>query len=171
MIRHGAALGTAGALLLLGGAACGGGRKEPVPCIDEDPGRAATYASERVAIGRDPRKSDGAALEAHRSGRGLPWFAKTALFVRGNGSVVVRVPRGLSGAIRIVGWTRPPSAKTAAAVRVTSTGSCSTTWTAYPGGLLFRGRHCARLNVEGPGDTRGSVLVGLRRDCSARATD
>ena len=28
-------------------------------------------------------------------------------------------------------------------------------------------RHCVRLIVEGPGDARGSVLVGLRRDCSA----
>jgi hypothetical protein len=133
------------------------------------PGKAATYADDDVAIARDPRQPDGAELESHRSGRRLPWFAKTALFVRGNEQVVVRVPSELTDAVKIAGWTQPPSSRTAEAVLVQSTSDCSEDWTAYPGGLVFRGRHCVRLIVEGPGDARGSLLVGLRRDCSGQA--
>lgn len=43
--------------------------------------------------------------------------------------------------------------------------SCPGDWTAYPGGLVFRGRRCVRLQVEGPGEAHGTMLVGLRRDC------
>ena len=63
--------------MLLGLAACGGGRDEPgarVPCADEDPGEGATYANADVAIGTQ--------LAADRFEGELPWFAKTALFVR-----------------------------------------------------------------------------------------
>jgi hypothetical protein len=177
LLRHSAAPAIAGLVLLLGLAACSGDEAAPevrgasaaVPCIDEDPGKAATYADDDVAIARDPRQPDGAELESHRSGRRLPWFAKTALFVRGNEQVVVRVPSELIDAVKIAGWTQPPSSRTAEAVLVQSTSDCSEDWTAYPGGLVFRGRHCVRLIVEGPGDARGSLLVGLRRDCSGQA--
>ena len=128
-----------------------------------------SYANGHVAIARDPRQPDGAELESHRRGGRLPWFAKTALFVRGNQQVVVRVPNELSDAVRIAGWTQPPNGRTAAAVLVTPSSTCPEDWTAYPGGLVFRGRHCVRLLVEGPGDARGLLLVGLRRDCSAQA--
>jgi hypothetical protein len=160
---------TLGAAALLGLAACGGDAEDAdtgVPCIDEDPGRAATYANRDVAIGRDRRRPEGAELESDRSGGELPWFAKTALYVRGNHEVVVRVPAELSGVVRIAGWGEDGGEpRDAALVRPTS---CPGDWTAYPGGLVFRGRHCVRLQVEGPGDAQGSVLVGLRRDCPAR---
>lgn len=158
--------------LLLGVGACGGGNGDDaiqdadagVPCVDEDPGRAATYANRYVAIGRDPRKPEGAELESDRSGEGLPWFAKAALFVRGNHEVVVRIPAELADAVRIVGWGQDGGApRDAALVRPAS---CPDDWTAYPGGLVFRGRQCVRLRVEGPGDAQGTVLVGLRRDCA-----
>jgi hypothetical protein len=148
-----------GALLLmamLGLAACGGG-DEPsakVPCVDDDPGQAVAYANADVAIGRDP--------DADRSEGALPWFAKTALFVRGDRQVVVRVPDELSGEVGIVGWGQAGGEPRDVALVEPA---CARVWTAYPGGLAFRGRHCVRLRVEGPGEARGSVLVGLRRDC------
>ena len=172
-LRHGPAIGL---VLLLGVAACGGGHEAApevrgasaeIPCPDDDPGQAAAYANDDVAIGRDPRKPDGAELESHPSGGRLPWFAKTALFVRGTEQVVVRVPAHLTRAVTIAGWTQPRSSRTAEAVLVQSASDCPEGWTAYSGGLVFRGRHCVRLIVEGPGDARGSVLVGLRRDCTA----
>jgi hypothetical protein len=136
-----------------------------VRCIDEQPGDAAAYANADVAIGRDPRKPLGAAVESHRSGGRLPWFAKTGLFVRGDQPVVVRVPSELADSVAISGWTQPPSSRTSEVVRVAPGPGCPGNWTGYPGGLVFRGRHCVRLSVEGPGSARGSVLVGLRKDC------
>ena len=166
-----AAMATAAALLVLGLGACGRGSDEArsagatVRCVDDDPGAAATYANPDVAIGRDPRRPVGGEHESYRSRGELPWFAKTPLFVRGNREVVVRVPGELSDVVRIVGWgTNDGEGRELALVQPTT--SCPEDWTAYPGGLTFRGRHCVRLRVEGPGDARGSALVGLRRDCS-----
>jgi hypothetical protein len=170
--QHLAAVATATALLFLGLGACGGqgesgspGADATVPCVDDDPGEAATYANPDVAIGRDPRKPIGGELASDRSGGELPWFAKTALFVRGNREVVVRVPDDLSDAVKIVGWSETNEPREAVLAQPTT--ACPEDWTAYPGGLAFRGRHCVRLRVEGPGDAGGSALVGLRKDCSA----
>jgi hypothetical protein len=139
---------------------------EGVPCVDDDPGEAATYANPDVAFGRDPRKPVGAEHKAYRSGGELPWFAKTPLFVRGNREVVVRLSGELSDVVKISGWgTNDRTGREAVLVQPTT--SCPEDWTAYPGGLIFRGRHCVRLRVEGPGEARGSALVGLRKDCSA----
>jgi hypothetical protein len=171
-----AAVATAAALLFVGLGACGGdgdGESESpdadatVPCVDDDPGEAATYANPDVAIGRDPRKAVGAELASDRFEGELPWFAKTGLFVRGNRQVVVRVPAELSDVVKIVGWGEGNDAEPREVVLAQPTSACREDWTAYPGGLVFRGRHCVRLRVEGPGDARGSALVGLRKDCSA----
>jgi hypothetical protein len=160
----------AGGLLAAG---CGGGDTAPrapreevsVRCSDEQPGDAAAYANDDVAIGRDSRRPLGAAVESHRWGGRFPWFAKTGLFVRGDRPVAVRVPSALADSVAILGWTQPPSSRTSQVVRVDPGPDCPGSWTGYPGGLVFRGRHCVRLTVEGPGSARGSLLVGLRTDC------
>jgi hypothetical protein len=178
LLNRGAAVATAAAVALIGLGACGGRGSDGdasgssasarVPCVDDDPGEAATYANPDVAIGRDPRKPIGSEHKAYRSGDTLPWFAKTPLYVRGNGEVVVRLPEGLGDDVEILGWgTNDGEGREV--VLVNPTAACRGVWTAYTGGLMFRGRHCVRLRIEGPGDADGSVLVGLRRDCSARA--
>ena len=177
LLSRGAAAAAAAALALVALGACGSGDSNGdamsssananVPCLDEDPGDAASYANADVAIGRDPRKPVGQELASAPSGGELPWFAKTGLFVRGNREVVVRVPDELSDVVRIVGWGGTADGESREAVLVQPTTSCANDWTAYPGGLVFRGRRCVRLQVEGPGDARGSVLIGLRKDCSA----
>jgi hypothetical protein len=150
---------SAGPLLFIGLGACGsGGQGESelpgayasVPCVDDDPGEAATYANSNVAIGRDPRKPVGGELASDRFGGERPWFAKTALFVRGNREVVVRVPGDLSDAVKIGGWGEANDGEPSEAVLVQPTSACPEDWTAYPGGLAFRGRQCVRLRVEGP---------------------
>ena len=133
-----AAVATAGPLLFFGLGACGGGQGESelpgadatVPCIDEDPGDAATYANPDVAIGRDPRKPVGGEHASNRSGGELPWFAKTALFVRGNREVVVRVPDDLSDAVKIVRWSETNEPREAVLAQPTT--ACPEDWTAYP---------------------------------------
>jgi hypothetical protein len=168
------AVATAVPLLFFWLGACGGGgpaesefpgADATVPCVDDDPGEAATYANPGVAIGRDTRKPVGGELASTRYGGELPWFAKTALFVRGNREVVVRVPDDVSDEVKIVGWSETNEPREAVLAQPTT--ACPEDWTAYPGGLAFRGRHCLRLRVEGPGNARGSALVGLRKDCSA----
>jgi hypothetical protein len=130
-----------------------------VLCVDEDPGANATYANPDVAIAYGP---EGAELESARSGGELPWFAKTGLVVRGDREVLVRVPAEQADVVKISGWGRTGvEAREAALVEP----SCPGEWTSYPGGLVFRGRQCVRLEVEGPSEARGSVLIGLRRDC------
>jgi hypothetical protein len=177
LLGRSSAVATAAALALVALGACGSGDGDGdatsssanagIPCIDEDPGDAATYANADVAIGRDPRKPVGGELASDRSGGKLPWFAKTGLFVRGNREVVVRVPDELRDMVRIVGWGGTAKGESREAVLVHPITPCAQDWTAYPGGLVFRGRRCVRLRVEGPGDARGSVLVGLRKDCAA----
>jgi hypothetical protein len=152
--------------------ACGGSGSEPPsraasgPCVSDDPGDAATYANADVAFARDPSTPEGGELQSDRSNGDLPWLAKTGLFVRGNGEVVVRVPSAQRDVVKIVGWSGTGNTEPRTDVLVQSTSACPSDWTAYPGGLAFSGRRCVRLRVEGPGDKTGSALFGLRKDCS-----
>lgn len=142
------------AIVVLG--ACGGGQDEPAPaCAGDEPSRTATYVNEDVAFAAPA----GAELQSDRFDGPLPRFAKFGLHVRGEGTVVVRVPSGQR--VRIVGWGgAADDAREAALVETAS--AC---WTAYPGGLAFAGPQCVRVQVEGPGEQRGSARFGLRRDC------
>jgi hypothetical protein len=169
--------GVAAAATVLALASCGEGGDAPeprfsderaqVPCVSDEPEQGdVSFANPNVAIGRDPRKPKGGELPSDRFGGELPWFAKTALFIRGSREVVVRVPAELSDDVRIQGWGQGEGEPREAILVQATSGCPEKDWTAYPGGLTFRGRHCVRLQVEGPGDARGSVLLGLRRDCS-----
>jgi hypothetical protein len=140
--------------LVLALVACGGGDPPVAECGDVPDARA-TRVNADVAFAAP----SGVALEADRvSGSELPWFTKFGLLVRGEGDVVVRAPDG----VKISGWRGTSDTSLQSAVLVTADSRC---WTAYPGGLAFSGRRCARLAVEGPGDQRGTALFGLRRDC------
>ena len=74
----------------------------------------------------------------------------------------MRVPAEQADAVKIDGWGRTGVEPREAALVEPS---CPDEWTSYPGGLVFRGRQCVRLQVDGPDEARGSVLIGLRRDC------
>jgi hypothetical protein len=160
---------TVAALVLV---ACGGSEPKreradaKVPCVSTNPGDAATYANGDVAFGRDAGTREGGELQSDRFGGDLPWFAKTGLFVRGTGTVVVRVPSAQRDVVKILGWTGTDDNQLRAEVLVEPAPACRSDWTAYPGGLAFSGRRCVRLHVEGPGDEAGSALFGLRKDCS-----
>jgi hypothetical protein len=145
--------------LVLG--ACGGDdERRAVECSSDDPGEAATYSGDRVAFGAPA----GEEVQSDRFGGPLPWFAKLGLFVRGSGTVVVRVPEAQHEVVKISGWGgRAGDLRTD--VLLEAAPACASDWTAYPGGLVFSGRRCVRLRVEGPGDATGSAVLGLRRDC------
>jgi hypothetical protein len=142
-------------------AACGGGgdadrvaeRCHPAPRAG------ATLATADVAFAA----REGEQLESSRAGGGyLPWAANLALHVRGRGNVVVRVPAAQQDEVNIVGWGAGADDPPQTDVRVSSAARC---WRTYPGGLIFTGRPCVRLHVEGPGALRGTTRFGLRRDC------
>jgi hypothetical protein len=148
--------GIAAAALLL--AACGAAKEDDraADCASsEEPPEAAAYANDDVAFAA-PESQE---VQSARSEGPLPWFAKFGLYVRGNGTVVVRVPSDRH--VRIVGWGGGADEPREATL-VESTSPC---WTAYPGGLAFAGRQCVRVQVDGPGGARGSAVFGLRRDC------
>jgi hypothetical protein len=160
-----------GALTALALAACGHVRTS-------DPGTAsqlcetapeehAVYANPDVAFAWEAGVPEGGELQSGRSGGGeLPWFAKTGIHLHGRESIVVRVPLSHQDVVRISGWYGPGSdGELRTDVLVEPADGCGD-WTAYPGGLAFEGRQCVRLRIEGPGDRTGSVLIGLRRDCS-----
>jgi hypothetical protein len=156
-------------LLVLLLAACGPGAKSgPAaggPCLDEDPGKRAIYATRDVAFAWDPTLREGSAVQSAASEGELPWFAKTGLFIRGDDSVVVRVPERQD--VRIEGWYGPGSdGELRSEVLVEPVEGCPSQWTAYPGGLRFAGRQCVRVEIEGPAGQTGSALFGLRRNCS-----
>lgn len=135
------------------------------PCLSSPPGKAATYANANVAFARDAGTREGGKVQSARIGGDLPWFAKFGLYVRGNQDVVVRVPAGQREVVKIRGWQSGAN-EVPSSVLVRSTSGCRAIWTVYPGGLVFSGRRCVRLEVAGPGSQRGSALVGLRKDCS-----
>jgi hypothetical protein len=139
--------------------ACGGEERAAPECSSDEPDATATYAHDAVAFAT----GEGGWLQAERTGGRLPWFAKFGLYVRGRGTVVIRVPEGQRH-VRISGWGgRAGELKTA--VLLEASPSCARDWTGYPGGLAFSGRRCVRLRVEGPGNAIGSARFGLRREC------
>jgi hypothetical protein len=107
------------------------------------------------------RRPKGRRFQSARGDGYLPWFAKFGVFVRGRGDVVIRVPAVQHDTVSMAGWGAdgddPP--------RTDILLSASRCWTAYPGGLVFSGRQCVRLVVEGPGALRGAARFGLRRAC------
>jgi hypothetical protein len=142
-------------------AACGGGPGggDGAAATCDDPGRGATFATAGVAFAA----REGEEVQSARADGGgyLPWFAKFGLFVRGRGDVVIRVPAVQRDEVSIVGWGAGGDAPPRTDVRV----SASRCWTGYPGGLIFTGHTCVRLQVEGPGKLRGTARFGLRRAC------
>jgi len=142
-------------------AACGGGGGdgEAATCDDTAPGPGATFATAGVAFAAP----DGEEIQSARADGGgyLPWFAKFGLYVRGRGDVVVRVPATQHDDVNIVGWGAGGDAPPRTDILV----SASRCWTGYPGGLIFTGHTCVRLQVEGPGKLRGFARFGLRRAC------
>ena len=137
-------------------AACGSGDRAVARCDDTAPGPGATFATAGVAFAA----REGEEVQSDRGDGYLPWFAKFGLYVRGRGDVVIRVPAEQRDAINLTGWGGDPP-------RTDLRISASRCWTAYPGGLVFTGRRCVRLEVEGPGALRGTARFGLRRDCGA----
>jgi hypothetical protein len=135
-------------------AACGGGDPPAAECGNVPDARA-TRVNADVAFAAP----SGTRLQADRFRGSLPWFAKFGLVVRGRGDVVVRAPDG----VKISGWRGTSDTSLQSAVLVTADSPC---WTSYPGGLAFSGRRCVTLQVEGPGETRGTARFGLRRDCT-----
>lgn len=135
------------------------------PCSSSPPGKAATYANANVAFARDAGIRESEEMQSTRIGGALPWFTKFGLYIRGDRDVVVRVPAVQQDVIEIRGWGSE-TRELRRDVLVRSTPGCRTSWTVYPGGLVFSGRHCVRLEVEGPGRQRGSARFGLRKDCS-----
>jgi hypothetical protein len=136
------------------------------PCLSSPPGKAATYANASIAFARDAGTREGEEVQSTRLGGELPWFAKFGLYVRGNQEVVVRVPARQRDVVKIRGWGSTAN-ELHTDILVPSMSGCRAIWSVYPGGLVFSGRRCVRLVVEGPGSRRGSALFGLRRDCSA----
>ena len=141
--------------------ACGGGGdadRAAQRCDDTAPEPGATFATADVAFAA----REGEEVQSDRGTGYLPWFAKFGLYVRGKGNVVVRVPAAQQDDVNIVGWgvggDEPPRTD----ILVESASRC---WTGYPGGLVFSGHECVRLQVEGPGSLRGAARFGLRRDC------
>ena len=124
---------------------------------DARPG--ALYANPGVAIAWPDGVPEGGELQAGRRGREMPWFAKTGIHLREQESIVVRVPPSHEDVVRIDGWYRPGSDHELRTEVLVD--GCE--WTAYPAGSRSRG---VRLRIDGPGDQTGSVLIGLRRDCS-----
>jgi hypothetical protein len=157
-----AAAGALGSLVL---GACGERSTAHAPCVSTPPGKGATYANAHVAFARDAATREGEEVQSARSGGDLPWFAKFGLYVRGTEDVVVRVPVGQRDVVKIQGWGSDPH-ELRSDILVQSTAGCDAIWTAYPGGLVFSGRRCVRLDVEGPGSRGGSARFGLRKDCS-----
>lgn len=150
----------AGTLAACGGD--GGGDRAAQRCDDTRPGRDATFATADVAFAA----REGEEVQSDRGGGGyLPWFAKFGLYVRGRGDVVIRVPASQRDDVNIVGWGAGGDDPPRTDIHVASASRC---WTGYPGGLIFTGRPCVRLEVEGPGALRGSARFGLRRDCGAQ---
>ena len=148
--------GIAAAAVVL--AACGAATEDdrtPDCASSEEPPEAAAYANDDVAFAAP----EGQEVQSDRFEGSLPWFAKFGLYVRGHGTVVVRVPSDQR--VRIVGWGGGADEPREATL-AESTSPC---WTAYPGGLAFAGRQCVRVQVEGPRETRGSAVFGLRRTC------
>jgi hypothetical protein len=143
-------------------AACGGGGGTDgaaAACDDTAPGPGATFATADVAFAA--REGEEAQSARADGGGYLPWFAKFGLFVRGRGDVVVRVPATQHDDVNIVGWGVGGDAPPRTDIRVPA----SRCWTGYPGGLIFTGHTCVRLQVEGPGKLRGFARFGLRRAC------
>jgi hypothetical protein len=126
-------------------------------------------ASTNVAFGT----AEGEAMLADRGSGRLPYFAKAGLYVRGPATVSLRVPRGKRRAVRLVGWSgtvgadqvQHPVPGLHVHTVATATTDCATAWTPFAGGIKFRGKHCLRLLVNGPGDRRSRPVLGLRRDC------
>jgi hypothetical protein len=139
--------------------------RAPAPCPSTPPGKAATYATANVAFARDAGTREGEKVQSARMGGDLPWFAKFGLYVRGSEDVVVRVPAGQREVVKIRGWGSNAD-ELRSDILVPPTPGCRAAWTVYPGGLVFSGRRCVRLEVEGSGSRRGSALFGLRKDCS-----
>ena len=139
-------------------AACGGGADRAAErCDDTAPGPGATLATADVAFAA----REGEEVQSSRGGGYLPWFAKFGLFVRGRGDVVVRVPAAQHDDVNIVGWGAGGDEPPRTDIRIPA----SRCWTGYPGGLVFTGHQCVRLQVEGPGPLRGAARFGLRREC------
>ena len=107
---------------------------------------------------RRVRAREGEEVQSDRGDGYLPWFAKFGLYVRGRGDVVIRVPAAQRDEVNMAGWGGDPP-------RTDLHISASRCWTGYPGGLVFTGHRCVRLEVEGPGALRGAARFGLRRDC------
>jgi hypothetical protein len=143
-------------------AACGGGDdadRATARCDDTAPGPGATFATADVAFAA----SEGEEVQSSRDAGGyLPWFAKFGVFVRGRGDVVIRVPEAQRDAVNIVGWGVGGDDPPRTDIRIASASRC---WTGYPGGLIFTGHPCVRLQVAGPGALRGTARFGLRRNC------
>jgi len=148
-------------------AACGGGDDGEPPradCFSTPPEEGATQANADVAFAT----GEGGALQASRVEGEFPWFAKVGLLVRGSGTVVVSVQAAQQDAVRINGWGGD-SFSLRTDVVIESSPTCESDWTAYPGGLVFSGRQCVRLAVDGPRAQTGTAVLALRRDCSAVA--
>src|SRR5688572_20764453 len=80
--------------------ACGGDERRGPECSSDDPEEAASYATDRVAFAAP----EGAEVQSDRLGGPLPWFAKIGLYVRGSGTVVIRVPVRVRDSVAISGW-------------------------------------------------------------------
>jgi hypothetical protein len=142
-------------------AACGGGGdadRAAQPCDDTAPDPGATFATADVAFAA----REGEEVQSARGTGYLPWFAKFDLYVRGEGNVVIRVPEAQQDEVNIVGWGVEGDAPPRTDILIESASRC---WTGYPGGLIFTGRPCVQLQVEGPGALRGTARFGLRREC------
>jgi hypothetical protein len=148
-------------VLLIGTvAACRGGGADGAAATCDDPGPGATFATADVAFAA----TEGEEVQSDRADGGgyLPWFAKFGLFVRGRGDVVIRVPAVQHDDVNIVGWGVGGDDPPRTDIRLAATSRC---WTGYPGGLIFTGHTCVRLQVEGPGALRGFARFGLRQAC------
>lgn len=141
-------------------AACGGGDgadRAAQKCDDTAPDPGATFATADVAFAAP----EGEEVQSSRADGYLSWFAKFGLYVRGRGDVVIRVPAAQRDEVNILGWGVNGDAPPRTDIRIPA----SRCWTGYPGGLVFSGHQCVRLEVEGPGALRGAARFGLRREC------
>jgi hypothetical protein len=122
-----------------------------------------TFVADRVAFDRSGA-AQGAPRQTTTAEDGRS-FSKVGLYVRGNVSVRLRVPREVPASVDIRWDSKGPSRTVL--IRQRLTGTCADVlWMGHAGGVLFDGQLCLPLVVEVAGQRR-TVTFGLKRDCSA----
>ena len=142
----------------------------PGGCPPPFPPEGWQYANSQVALGTSGEVGSEQQASAQPGGR---WFTKAGLAIQNDDKVTLRVPKAQRGDVRIE-WSETNASpakvtvkRQGAVVVVKPRSDCPAEWTKLAGGFTFKGKHCLKLQVVGPGKERGTALVGLRKDCSA----